>query len=244
MIARIGDVDLQGEYRYEPGAPHPHRFRLTIPRADASELERLLMPTLRHDEGFLSRTLGIGTAAAPDWLASRFMDGTVQIGKLTVGEKELSRIHARVRWSGTRVELLAVEARVENGSAYGRVGVDISGRLPAYRIDFHLDSLDFEGGKVDADGAIATSGTGHQLLQRIRSQGSFTGRDLEIGQTASGCYLLEGPRLRLTELQLQVGPDLFVGRGAMQDDGRLLLQLSSGARQLRVTGTLAQLVVE
>ena len=103
-----------------------------------------------------------------------------------------------------------------------------------------------QGYVVDSDQnpSIVTSGTGSQLLPRIRSQGSFTGRGFDIGQTASGCYLLEGPRLRLTELQLQVGPDLFVGRGAMQDDGRLLLQLSSGARQLRVTGTLAQLVVE
>jgi hypothetical protein len=244
MVARVGAVDLQGEYRYEPDAIHPHRFRLTIPAVDAAELERLLMPTLRRDQGFLSRTLGIGKTELPDWLATRFMDGTVQIGKLTVGETELSRVRARVRWSGDRVDLLGVEARVENGAAYGRVSADLAGRIPVYRMDFHLDSFDFEGGKIDADGVIGTAGTGTQLLSRMRSQGSFTGRGLDIGQSASGCYLLEGPRLRLTELQLQVGPDLFIGRGVMQDDGRLLLQLSSGARQLRVTGTLAQLVVE
>jgi hypothetical protein len=120
----------------------------------------------------------------------------------------------------------------------------LAASVPVYRMDFHLDSFDFEGGKIEADGVIGTSGTGSQLLSRIRSQGSFSGHGFDIGQTASGCYLLEGSRLRLTELQLQVGPDLFIGRGSMQDDGRLLLQLSSGARQLRVTGTLAQLVVE
>ena len=244
MVARVGDVDLQGDYHYEPGAIHPHRFRLTIPVIDAAELERLLMPTLRRNQGFLSRTLGIGKAEVPDWLATRFMDGTVQIGKLTIGEKELSRVRARVRWSGTRVELLGVEARVENGTAFGRVSADLVASVPVYRMDFHLDSFDFEGGKIEADGVIGTSGTGSQLLSRIRSQGSFNGHGFDIGQTASGCYLLEGSRLRLTELQLQVGPDLFIGRGSMQDDGRLLLQLSSGARQLRVTGTLAQLVVE
>ena len=172
------------------------------------------------------------------------MDGTLQIGRLRFGDKELRRLRARVRWSGARVDLLGVEASVENGAAYGRASVDLAGRVPVYRMDFHLDSFDFEGGKIDADGVVATNGTGGQLLSRIRSQGSFNGRGLDIGQTVSGCYLLEGPRLRLTELQLQVGPDLFIGRGAMQDDGRLLLQLSSGVRQLRVTGTLAQLVVE
>ena len=55
---------------------------------------------------------------------------------------------------------------------------------------------------------------------------------------------MEGSRLRLTELQMQVGSDLYIGRGATQDDGRLLLQLSSGAKQMRLTGPLAQLVVE
>jgi hypothetical protein len=244
MVARIGTVDLQGDYRYEPGATRPHRFRLTIPAIDAAELERLLLPTLRRDQGFLERTLGIGRTEAPGWLATRFMDGTLQIGRLKLGDTELRRLRARVRWSGARVDLLGMEAAVENGAAYGRASADLAGRVPVYRMDFHLDSFDFEGGKIDADGVVATNGTGGQLLSRIRSQGSFNGRGLDIGQTVSGCYLLEGPRLRLTELQLQVGPDLFIGRGAMQDDGRLVLQLSSGARQLRVTGTLAQLVVE
>ena len=244
MVAQVGDVDLQGDYRYEPGALHPHRFRLTIPAIDAAELERLLLPTLQRNRGFLERTLGIGKTEVPDWLATRFMDGTVQIGRLSLGPTELSRVRARVRWSGARVELLDVEAGVEGGAAYGRVSADLAGRVPVYKMDFHLDSYDFEGGKIDADGVIGTRGTGNQLLSQIRSQGSFSGRGLDIGQTVSGCYLLEGPRLRFTELQLQVGPDLFIGRGAMQDDGRLLLQLSSGARQLRVTGTLAQLVVE
>jgi hypothetical protein len=42
-------------------------------------------------------------------------------------------------------------------------------------------------------------------------------------------------------LQLTLDNELFLGRGATQNDGRLLLQLSSGQRQMRVTGTLAQL---
>jgi hypothetical protein len=244
MIAHVGTVDVQGDYHYEPGAVRPHRFRLAIPEVDAAELERLLMPTLRRDQGFFARTLGIGKAEVPAWMATRFMDGTVQIGKLTVGERELNQVRARVRWSGTRVDLLGVEAQVENGHAYGRVSADLTGRAPAYRIDFHLDGLDFEGGKIDADGAIGTSGTGSELLSRLHSEGAFTGRGLDIGKAASGCYRLDGARLRLTDLQLQVGPDLFIGRGVMQDDGRLLLQLSSGLKQLRVTGPLAQLAVE
>jgi hypothetical protein len=244
MVARVGAADLAGDYRYEPGAIHPHRFRLTIPEIEASELERLLMPTLRRNQGFLARTLGIGKSEIPAWLAERFMDGTLQIGQLTVGDAELSRVRFRVRQNGARVDLTDMEARLENGSAYGRVSLDLAGRIPAYRVNFVLDSIDFKGGKIDASGVIRTAGTGRELLTRIRSEGSFTGRALDICKTASGCYRLEWPRLRFTELQLLIGPDLFIGRGATQDDGSLLLQLSSGAKQMRVTGTLARLAVE
>lgn len=244
MIARVGEADVAGDYRYEPGAVHPHRFRLTIPELDASELERLLMPTLRRDQGFLARTLGIGKPEIPDWLATRFMDGTVQIGELAVGETTLSQLRFRVRGNGPRMDLTDMAARLESASASGQASVDLTGRTPAYRLNFILNSFDFKGGKLDADGVIRTSGTGGELLSRMRSEGSFTGRALDICKTASGCYRLEWPKLRFTELQLMVGPDLYIGRGATQEDGRLLLQLSSGAKLMRVTGTLAQLAVE
>ena len=244
MTARIGAVDLQGDYRYEPGALRPHRFRLTIPKADAAELERLLTPALRRDQGFLARALGIGKAEIPDWLVQRFVEGTVDIGALTIGETTLDGVRSRVRWDGPRVEFSGVEARLENGTGYGRLRVNLLGRVPAYRIDFHADSVDFKGGKVDADGVIETSGTGRELLARLRSEGSFTGHGFDFCRNASGGFRLEASRLRLTELQMQVGSDLYIGRGATQDDGRLLLQLSSGAKQMRVSGPLAQLAVE
>jgi hypothetical protein len=215
-----------------------------VPKISATELERLLMPTLRRDQGFFERTLGIGKTEIPGWLAMRFADGSIQIGKLTLGDTELNQVRSRVRWSGARVDLLDAEARFENGAAYGRISADLTGRAPAYRLSYYLDAIDFKGGKIDADGKIETSGTGAGLLSNIHSTGSFSGRGLDICKTASGCYRLEWPRLRLTELQMQVGLDLFIGRGATQDDGRLLLELSSGAKQMRVSGALAQLAIE
>ena len=172
------------------------------------------------------------------------MEGTVEIGELTAGDTVLTGVRSRIRWSATRVEFNGLEARLGNGVGYGRLIVNLLGRNPAYRMDYKLDSMDFEGGKIDAEGVLETSGTGRELLTRIRSEGSFAARGLEISKTASGCYRLEWPRVRLTELQLMVGSELFIGRGATQDDGRLLLQLSSGAKQMRIAGPLAQLVIE
>jgi hypothetical protein len=172
------------------------------------------------------------------------MEGAIQIGKLTIGDNEFEDVRARVRWSGVRVDLFEAEARFENGTAYGRISANLAGRLPVYRASFHLDALDFKGGKLDADGRVETSGLGAELVANVHSEGSFTGRELDICKLASGCYRLEWPRLRLTEVQMQMGPDLFIGRGATQEDGRLLLDLSSGARQMRVSGLLGQLAIE
>jgi hypothetical protein len=50
--------------------------------------------------------------------------------------------------------------------------------------------------------------------------------------------------LRFTELQATVGTDSYIGRGGTQPDGKLALQLSSGTRQLRLTGSLPALRAE
>jgi len=38
--------------------------------------------------------------------------------------------------------------------------------------------------------------------------------------------------------------ETYTGRGATQDDGSLIILLSNGAKEMRMTGTLAKLKVE
>jgi hypothetical protein len=38
--------------------------------------------------------------------------------------------------------------------------------------------------------------------------------------------------------------ETYTGRGATQDDGRLVILLSSGSREMRISGTPAKLKVE
>ena len=52
------------------------------------------------------------------------------------------------------------------------------------------------------------------------------------------------PRLRLTSLNLKTDEDTYTGRGATQPDGRLVILLSNGAREMRMSGSLARLRVE
>ena len=46
------------------------------------------------------------------------------------------------------------------------------------------------------------------------------------------------PRLVLSNIQVEQGPDTFVGQGSSQPDGHIVLELTSGRKQLRLTGML------
>ncbi|HZL55709.1 MAG TPA: AsmA family protein, partial [Bryobacteraceae bacterium] len=48
LTVSAGGVEAQGEYRYDPGAVRPHRFRLTAAQTSGAALEKLLMPALHR----------------------------------------------------------------------------------------------------------------------------------------------------------------------------------------------------
>src|SRR5436305_1497053 len=89
---------------------------------------------------------------------------------------------------------------------------------------------------------------GTQPIANLNAEGAFTGTNIEIGglaplRSAAGNYIFSwwqsGPRLRLTTLNLRTDDDTYTGRGATQEDGRLVVLLTSGAKEMRMTGSLA-----
>jgi hypothetical protein len=46
---------------------------------------------------------------------------------------------------------------------------------------------------------------------------------------------------RFTDLQLVSGDETYTGQGGSQPDGRLLFLLSSGSKEMHMSGTLAEL---
>jgi hypothetical protein len=248
--ATVGDLTAQGDYRYEPGAVRPHRVRIAIASMDAAELENIMMPSLRRNRGLIARAFGFGRVPVPDWLVDRQVDGSIAIESLQLAGLELRKLHARVIWNGTNLVLSDLNGEMENGSVKGRLSIDLRGNDPVYRLASRLQSVEWNGGKFDAEAVLDTSGTGQALLANLRSEGSFTGQSfgnepLDQFESVSGCYVLEWakpvPHLRFTDLQMSSDGELFLGRGVMQQDGQLLIQVSNGTRQLNVTGTLARL---
>lgn len=216
--ATAGNIAVQGEYRYEPRAARPHHVRLAIADLNAAELEKVLMPTLRRRSGLLARALSFGRAPVPEWLATRRMDGAVQIGALTLGETRLEKLRGHLLWSGPRVDLAIQQARFENGSLAGHMRVNLRGVRPGYRLAAKLKDVDCKAGRVTAETRLETSGVGAELLAKLR--------------------------LEFSDLHLIAGGEVYTGKGATQPDGTLLVELSSGSREMRVTGTLAQLKME
>ena len=251
ISARVGGIPVSGEYRYEPQAVRPHRVRLVMAEVDATELERQMMPTLRRSSSLIARALG--RAVIPDWLRARSVEGSVQIGALLLPGLRVENLRGHLIWDVVRVELGAIQARVAKGSLAGKLAVNLRGASPAYAFVGQVKGVNWQGGKVDAEGKLESSGVGSQLLANLSSAGTFSATDVEIGEapawnSVSGAYHLAWartvPQLSFTDLQLSSDEETYTGRGASQGDGRLVVVLTNGTREMRMSGTLAALTVD
>ena len=251
--ARAGKIAFQGQYQYVPLAARPHRLRISIPEADAAELERLLMPSLQHSRGLFARALSLGRSSMPGWLADRHVDATVQIGTLTLDGAEAHGVQANLLWDAGKAEFDHVQTSFDGGLITGTLLVNLRGGRPAYRFEASAQGMQWKSGTIDADFALESAGTGTDLLSHLHSTGTFEARGLEMENlrdldSVSGAYDLvltpAGPRWRFPELQLVLGEDTYTGQGTTGPDGRLLIQLSSGKKEMHMSGTLAELRLE
>ncbi len=246
--ASAGKVSFSGEYRYEPGTARPHRLRLRIEEVDAADLEAELMPTLSRTPGLLARALG--RQGVPEWLQDRQLDGTVQIGDLRLGGSHLENLRARLVWDVAHVELDGLQAKLGHAAITGRLAVNMPGDRPSYKLTGSVKGLIWQSGKLDAEGTLETFGTGPQVLANLTSEATFTAQALDFGaispwRSVSGSANLAcSPRLRLTGLNLKMEDETYTGSGATLDDGRLVISLSNGSKEMRMSGTLAKLKIE
>jgi hypothetical protein len=249
MVASAGKVAFRGDYRHEPGLARPDRVRLRTTKVDAADLEAELLPSLRRDRSLIARALG--RSSVPDWMKDRAVEGTVQVDDLVLGGTHLANVRAGLRWDVARVELDGLQAKLDKAAISGRVIIGLRGPQPTYRLTGKVKGLNWQSGKLDAEGTVETSGVGAELLGNLKSEATFTGSALDFGATlpwrtlSGSCNLAWSPRLHVTDLSLKTAEDeTYTGKGAAQEDGRLVILLSNGAKEMRMTGTLANLKVE
>jgi hypothetical protein len=174
----------------------------------------------------------------------------VQIGVLHLGDSQERGIQAHLLWDATRAEFDNIRARIDGGHVTGTLSVNLRGSVPAYRLEAHCEGLEWKSGAVETETVLESSGTGAELLAHLHSAGTFAAGGLEMDalpdlESVSGSYDLvwaqAGPLLRFSDLQLVSGTDTYTGHGATQPDGQLLIQLSSGAKEMQMSGPLTQL---
>jgi hypothetical protein len=250
LRAHAGTLGLEGEYRYEPDAARPHRFKFSLPSVTGAELERLFKPALSREQSFLARTLRLSPASMPDWMKDRHAEGTIRIGLFTAGNVELRAVRMNAEWDAGDVRLSNVEARWEEGTVAGNLTADLSNQLPKYKGHMEVQNAAWRSGRVDLDGTLESAGLGSEFLLNLSSDGTFQARSIAVlpenpVRTASGSYEFSmsrgDPKLKLTSLQAALGSEKFLGHGGTQADGKLLVDLASSERVMHVAGPLSPL---
>jgi hypothetical protein len=242
----VGDIAARGEYRYEAAAERPHRFRISVTRAEGERLEKLLSPTL-HRGSFLNYALNLGRVPEPGWMRAMRADGTIQVDALDLGDTAFTNLKARVLWDGDEVRLADLQGQMQGAAFTGAAVVNLAQREPQYQISGKLAGLPWRAGAMDAEGTLKTSGTGLDLLSNMSAQGAFRGHDIDLTpldtyDAVDGCFEwswdARNPRLKLTQVVMTSGGNTWLGSAEMQDNGQLVLRVSDGTTQIQASGAL------
>ena len=242
-----GSIAFSGNYRYEPSAVRPHRVNLVVPMATASQVERLLKPTLLRGGGLFARTLRLGRAPVPDWLRERRIEGTISVGSLQMGDWTCKSARAKVQWNGTSVKLTNIDGSIDEAAVAGEASIDLTGGVPLYEVAGTLGHLEYRGGQLDLKGKIVSQGAGEQVLANAKADGTFDATGIRFSADslidhATGAFelMLAGglPKTKLTNVEVSQGQETYQGQGGTQTDGRLVVDLTSGLKQWKVIGML------
>jgi hypothetical protein len=218
---------------------------LQLQKLDLAAVDQLLAPTLGPQD-FFSR-FRFGPRSLPSWLAHRNIEADVSVGQLSIVGNELGPARAHIIWAGPVINGTAIRVDLPQGAIVASGSVNLSNVHPRYSVSGEASGLPYKGGFVDISGRLTSSGQGADVLANLRASGDFDGQDLEATDdvnftSISGQYTFSvesgRPSLRLTGVSAQQLDETWHGAGASDKDGSLVLQLTSGTRQLRVSSSL------
>ena len=253
LRARAGKIAITGDYHWDPQAVRQHKFTLSFPEVNSTELARLLAPAFDRQQGFLARTLRLAPSPVPDWLKKRRADGTISIGALTVGDTVVRIDRARLLWDATLIRLAGLDGHVldsdtDQAEIAGDMEIGLDRGAPRFKFDGTLAGVPYKSGTLDFEGGFEADGIGNQFFESARAEGRVHGRSISFAQdaefkTGTGCFLLSGSSAglvwKLSDLELLQNGELYTGTGLSQPDGKLVLDLSRGGRPVRLATALA-----
>lgn len=244
VAARWGSLQFDATAAYRDDAKRPLRLTADFEQLDASELERIFAPALSRRRSFFDRTFR-RRAVVPAWLARRHLEATVRSDTIKIGSHTFHSLDARIYWDGVSVDIPALDVHGPPFSFTGRLAVSLAGDVPGYRLIGRMTQIDWQDAIVDADVDARASGIGPALRGQIRAEGQAHAIGLVVDgeplHNASACFDYDarrpaGTQLRLRCLDAIVDGDALTGTGGSAGDGRIVAEISSPRRVLRLTG--------
>ena len=129
-----------------------------------------------------------------------------------------------------------------------RATIHLAGQATGLRGEGKLAGLPWRSGTIDAEGTLATSGTGTALLGQhagsrfVRRQGNRSGCAglVRIGDRdrSNGRGTREIRSCSLPQLVMKTGADTYLGSAEMEDNGQLVIKVSDGTRHIQAAGAI------
>lgn len=218
MKGKAGKLHFDGDFQWMPKAHRPARFQLHMAEAPAPELDRLLTPVLRRQQGFIARTLRLNRAPVPDWLSERHAEGVLVIDAFQIAGRKLDNLKISTQWDGVKSAFTEIKFLLDEAKGSGTGSADLAYALPQYRLNGLLEG------------------------QAIK-----VGKDLDA-QSVGGKFVFQLERgasnLQATEVELVTGRETYTGQGSSTPDGHLQFDLVNGRKILRVNGVLSPFFIE
>ncbi len=247
----VGQVEAQGDYTYQLGAARPHHFQITAAKIDTSQLDTFLVPLLRRGN-LLTKALNFGKPPEPDWLKDVHADGTVQAASLVLAGSTLSKFRARILWDGDSVKVEGVQFQLPavfsaQAAFKGDATVDLSKPEAEYGLAGKISGLRWRTAGIEAEGTLATSGTGDDFWARMKASGKLKARNVELApisplESLDATFEWEwdgrNPRLKLPEVSASGMGAKWTGAAVGETGGTIVLKLSDGKRNLEAYGAV------
>ena len=237
IVGRLGETGFTGSY--EARGTQPSRFTLVVAETNATELDRVLTPTLaRAGPGFIDRTLR-RTVTIPEWLKSRRAEGTITIESVTAADWHARELKARLQWNGATIHLTNITTQIDPATFAGTLDLGLTTAATKYHLAGAINGIAYRGGVLDLTGTVDAEGSGTQLFETARAEGTAKGRNIAFApeadfRTLSAAFQMHplgtAPRWKLSNVETPQGQ----GSGTTQEDGQLVLTLG----QSHYTGAL------
>ncbi len=246
LTASLRERTVHATYRFNLLAKHTEHARIEFSAVELAELETVLSSANRKQN--LWDRLRFFRRTYPVWLSTRDLDGDLAVDHLLAKGQSLGSLKAHFLWQAATVSLTGIDLRLAHGRVVAEGGINLASNVPQWQFSARASDYPWSGGSLDAEGEFSSTGAGSEILRNLIAGGSFTGRNLALSDSdnferASGLFrfsFADGwPDLRLSNIQASEDGDQWSGEGGTQSDGKLLVDLTHGDRQIHLVSSLA-----